>query len=64
MTETPILNHFDPAKEIILETDASDTVCAGVLSQKDEDGTIHPIAFRSKTMTEAEKNYDIHDKEL
>ena len=64
MTETPILSHFDPAREIILETDASDCVCAGVLSQKDENGLIHPIAFRSKTMTDAEKNYDIHDKEL
>jgi hypothetical protein len=33
-TTTPILQHFDPFKEIIVETDASDYVSAGVLSQK------------------------------
>jgi hypothetical protein len=34
-----------------------------VLSQK-IDGFWHPIAFLSKTMNPAERNYDIHDKEM
>src|SRR5882757_5305197 len=30
----------------------------------EDDGLWHPIAFYSKTMLDAERNYDIHDKEL
>jgi hypothetical protein len=63
-TTAPILIHFDPAKESLVETDASNFVTAGVISQRGEDGHWHPIAFRSKKMTPAECNYEIHDKEL
>ena len=48
----------------ILETDSSDTVNGGVLSQKDKDGNIHPVAFYSKNLDPAERNYNIYDKEL
>src|SRR5690606_20119807 len=34
-TTAPILRHFDPEREIIVETDASDYVSAGILSQYD-----------------------------
>ena len=47
-----------------METDASDGVIAGVLSQKQCDGEWHPVAYYSKTMIDAELNYPIHDKEL
>jgi hypothetical protein len=60
----PVLKHFDWDKPAVLETDASDYVCAGVLSQLDDDGVLHPIAFYSKKMTPAECNYEIYDKEL
>src|SRR5258705_6110850 len=63
-TTAPILQHFDPEKPIIVETDASDYVSAGILSQKDEEGRLHPIAFFSKKHTPAECNYEIYDKEL
>jgi hypothetical protein len=59
----PILKHFDPCLEIILETDASDFVSAGVLSQY-HDGVLHPVAFFSKRHSPAECNYEIYDKEL
>jgi hypothetical protein len=49
---------------VILETDASDYVCAGVLSQYNNKGVLHPVAFYSKKMTLAECNYKIYDKEL
>jgi hypothetical protein len=48
----------------MLETDASDGVVAGVLSQLHPDGEWHPVAFFSKTMAPAECNYAIHDKEM
>lgn len=61
----PVLAHFDPSHQIIVETDASDFAIGSILSQlKPTDNDIHPIAFHSRTMTPAERNYDIHDKEL
>ena len=60
----PILRHFDPDREVIVETDASDFVSAGVLSQYDDEGVLHPIAFFSKRHSAAECNYEIYDKEL
>jgi len=49
---------------VILETDSSDFVSAGVLSQYDDNGVLHPIAFFSKKHTATECNYEIYDKEL
>jgi hypothetical protein len=63
-TTEPVLRHFDWDKPAILETDASDYVCAGVLSQYNDEGVLHPVAFYSKKMTPAECNYEIYDKEL
>jgi transposase InsO family protein len=64
LSTTPVLTHFDPEKPIQIETDASKYVCSGILSQQCEDGKWRPVAYRSKTMTKAECNYDVHDKEL
>ena len=60
----PILRHYDPTKETVVECDASDYVCSGILSQYDEDGVLHPVAFMSKKLLPAECNYEIYDKEL
>ena len=68
---TPILKHFDPAFETILETDASDYVILGILSQRHlkptkpkSCGNLYPVTFLSEKMTPAECNYGIGDKEL
>jgi RNase H-like domain found in reverse transcriptase len=58
-----MLAHFDPEKETWIETDASDFVTAGVLSQM-HNGVLRPVAFFSKKMSAAECNYMIYDKEL
>jgi hypothetical protein len=47
-----------------METDASDFAIAAILSQLDEDGIWKPIAFMSKSLNEAERNYEIYDKEM
>src|SRR4029077_437497 len=39
-------------------------VSAGVMSQRDDDGILHPVAFFSKKHSPAECNYEIYDKEL
>jgi len=44
-TTAPVLEHFDPAKPVIIETDASDFAIGAVLSQRDEENRLHPIAF-------------------
>jgi hypothetical protein len=63
MTE-PILQHFDPAKPVTIETDASDYAIGAVCSQPDENGVLHPVAYYSRKLKDPERNYDIHDKEL
>jgi hypothetical protein len=35
-----------------------------VLSQRQEDGHLHPIAFMCASFSPAELNYNTHDKEL
>jgi len=59
----PVLRHYSPLLPIRLETDASSTACAGILSLKWEDGW-HPLAYCSKKFSGAEIHYPIHDKEL
>ena len=64
LLEAPVLAHYDPERESRLETDASDGVIAGVLSQQGDDQFWHPVAYFSKSMAPAELNYEIHDKEM
>jgi hypothetical protein len=63
-TTAPILTHFDPTKTCIVETDASDFALGAILSQKDDEGRLDPIAFHSRKFQPAEINYEVHDKEL
>ena len=63
-TSAPSLRHFDYDREIVVETDASNYVSAGILSQYDDEGILHPVAYYSKKHSPAECNYEIYDKEL
>ena len=60
----PLLVHYDPKGETRLETDASGGAMAAIISQKQEDGTWHPVAFWSRKLTEVESRYETHDQEL
>jgi len=60
----PVLRNFDHDRDVIIETDASDYVCAGVLFQCDDDAVLHPVVYCSKKHSPAECNYDIYDKSL
>jgi len=44
-TMAPILRRFDHDHDIVVETVTSDFVSAAVLSQYDDKGTLHPVAF-------------------
>ena len=62
-TTAPVLKHFDPELQAIVETDASDFVLGAILSQR-HGGMLHPCAFHSRKFTSAEVNYDTVNKEL
>jgi transposase InsO family protein len=62
-TGSAILKHFDPTLETTIETDASDYAISGILSQY-HGKLLFPVAFMSRKMNPAERNYEIHDKEL
>jgi len=63
-TEAPILQHFNPAKPIILQTDASGFAIAAILNQYDGFGVLRPVNFYSRKCSSAEQNYDTFDREL
>jgi hypothetical protein len=63
-TTAPILTYFDPHRECIVETNASDFALGSTLSQTAKDKKLHPNTFHSRTFSPAEINYEIHDKEL
>ena len=51
MSNFVVLKLLDPGKEFILHTDASDFAVGGVLSQKDENEVVRPLAFYSRKLT-------------
>ena len=53
----PILAFADFEKEFQLETDASSEGLGVVLSQKQPDGKLHPVAFRSRELKGGEAKY-------
>ncbi|MCP4978636.1 MAG: hypothetical protein GY931_21015, partial [Maribacter sp.] len=57
-----VLIPFNPNNPTFLTTDASDVGLGAVLSQ-DCDGTDRPIAFASKTLSSAERNYPAPERE-
>ncbi|KAF8748289.1 hypothetical protein RHS01_10949 [Rhizoctonia solani] len=64
ITNAPVLCHADPSKPYFLETDASGAALGSILSQRQEDGRLHPLGFLSESFKGAEQNYNTHDKEL
>ena len=63
-TSAPMLKHYVPNAPTFVETDASNYALGAVLSQKQEDGKVNPIAFFARSLSGAEQNYEIYDKEM
>jgi len=64
MITLPVLMLLDHEKPFTLITDASDYATGAILEQRDALGRSHSIAYFSKSLQLAERNYEIHDKEL
>jgi RNase H-like domain found in reverse transcriptase len=60
----PVLTHYKPGCPLVIETDASDYALAAILSQVESNREIHPVTYLSRTFSDTELNYDMHDKEL
>ena len=60
----PILIHHNPSKPVFLFTNASDFSISGIPHQADSNGNLHPLCFFSWKLTNAEINYDVHNKEM
>ena len=54
---SPVLAFANFEKPFLLETDASKEGLGAVLSQKQDDGRYHPVAFASRALHGGEKNY-------
>lgn len=64
-TTAAVLKFPDPAKPFVVEVDASEIGLGGVLSQYYGDPRkLHPCAYFSRNLTEAERNYNIANLEL
>jgi len=63
-TSAPILTHWIPNTQLIVETDALDYALTAILSIINEDNKVHSVVFHSCTFNAVELNYDTHDKEL
>src|SRR5260221_596127 len=64
VTSAPVLTFPSQSGCFCLKCDASNFVTRAVLSQAQADGTHQPITFMSKGFSDAECNYQIHDKEM
>ena len=54
LVSAPVLAYLSFEKTFVLETDASVVGIGVVLSQQQEDGLLHPIAYASNPLTSSE----------
>jgi hypothetical protein len=54
----------DVTKQFFLECNASDYATGAILSQRNLEGKLRPVAYLSKSLAIAEIYYDIFNKEL
>src|SRR5258706_11400714 len=64
ITSAPMLAFPSKSGPFCLECNASNFAMGAVLSQQQEDGLFHLIGFMSKSFSDMERNYQIHDKEM
>jgi hypothetical protein len=65
VTSAPVLTTPADDQPFRIKADSSDFATSAVLSRlSSEDGKWHPVAYYSKSLSETERNYEIHDKEM
>jgi len=59
----PVLAHPDFDQSFELHCDASNEAISAVLTQRDANGREHPVAYASRVLNAAEKNYSTSERE-
>ncbi len=63
LTSAPVLAFPDFRVPFILETDASGNGLGAVLAQRQEDGSVRPVAYASRSLQDHEKRYGVTELE-
>ena len=63
LTSPPVLAHYDPKCPTVIAADASNTGIGAALLQTQGDGSRRPVCFISRSLSDAEKNYAVIEKE-
>uniref|UniRef100_A0A1Y1LT42 RNA-directed DNA polymerase n=3 Tax=Photinus pyralis TaxID=7054 RepID=A0A1Y1LT42_PHOPY len=63
LAKEPVLGHYSEQKDLYLTCDASPYGVGCVLSQRDDEGREYPVAYHSRTLSSAERNFAQIDKE-
>ena len=66
LSSARVLRTFDPARGAVQTTDASNLniAIAAILTQPDDEGHQHPVAYESRRLPAAERNCPAHVLEL
>ncbi|GFN76539.1 Pol polyprotein [Plakobranchus ocellatus] len=63
LTSTPVLAHYCAGRETIIAADTSNAGLGAVLLQIQPDGSRRPVSYISRSLTPAEKNHAVIEKE-
>jgi transposase InsO family protein len=63
LAEAPVLKLPDYQHQFVLSTDASNVAIGALLEQYDESAVLRPICFASRSLSPAERNYTVHERE-
>ena len=64
LTKAPLLVHYSTKEELVLSCDASSYGVGAVLSHRLTDGSEHPVAYVSRSMSPTERRYSQLDREV
>ena len=63
LASSEVLAHYDASKPVILVVDISSHGLGAVISHQIDNSEERPIAYASRTLTSAERNYSMIEKE-
>lgn len=62
--QAPILQLYDPERETLVQTDASNKAIGAVLLQRSDAGDWLPVCYESRRLTDSESSFSVYELEL